>query len=97
MQTSIKTDPVSVGVSQGFEQSKKVETKIIADFKAMPLEELEDAYGTYQISGLSGYFSQVDKCDYIWTNGTNGSQRTVFRKRHLFLRDYNKETEALEG
>ena len=36
-----------MGVEQGFEESKETVTNVIEDFKQIPLEELEDSYGTY--------------------------------------------------
>ena len=47
LQTSIKTNPVSVGVGQAVEESKETVTNVVADLQQIPLEELEDSYGTY--------------------------------------------------
>ena len=46
-----------------------------------------------KLSGLSGYVSEINKCDYIMTN----SSKTILRKRHLFLRNLNLQDETIEG
>ena len=37
-------------------------------------------------SGLNGYMSKIDKCDFVKSNLT---ARMIIRKRQLYLRDYN--------
>ena len=36
-----------MGVEQGFREIEETVTNVIADLKQIPLEELEDSYGTY--------------------------------------------------
>ena len=38
-----------------------------------------------KMSGLNGYMSKIDKCDYV---KSHLASRTIFRKRLLHLRDY---------
>ena len=36
-----------MGVGQAVEESKETVTNVVADLQQIPLEELEDSYGTY--------------------------------------------------
>ena len=55
--------------------------------------EILNSYIFPKLSGLSGYVSEINKCDYIMTN----SSKTILRKRHLFLRDLDFQSETVEG
>lgn len=51
-------------------------------------------FRTYsKASGLNGYMSQIDKCNFVKINATS---RVIIRKGQLYLRDFNRITESVE-